>query len=80
MDILSLIGGKAALIGAFAIGCLVWLGTMFKVAFSAGKKSEQVRQAKAESKAVKEARSIDNAVAGNTPDKNREELREWSKQ
>lgn len=49
---IELLGGKAALIGAFAIGCLVWLGTMFKMAFNAGKHSQEAKEGKANAKTI----------------------------
>lgn len=45
----------------------------------AGAKAERAKQAASEAKARDVADEIDDAVAGRTPEENRERLRKWSK-
>ena len=48
-------------------------------AFEAGKTSQKTKQLQADANAMSEAQKIDDAVAGNAPDANREELSKWAK-
>lgn len=64
---LAIMGGLLAVLVAFFKGN------------SRGARLERAKQAEAERKARTIADEIDDAVAGRSPDANREELRKWSK-
>jgi hypothetical protein len=68
--------GKYLAIGGAAL--LAFIAAILK-ARNSGAALERAKQAAAESSAIQEAKRIDEAVAGNSPDKNREELAKWSK-
>lgn len=76
IDILfSLIGGKGALVGILTV--LVGIGAFFLR--SGGKRAERDKQIRERFEAMTEAEKIEQAVAGNTPEQNRAELKKWSK-
>lgn len=61
-----------------AAGGAVLLG-LWKV-YAMGKASQKAKQAQADAAARAEGQRIDDAVAGRTPNDNRERLGKWSKQ
>ena len=64
------------IIGAGVI-ILVFVGTFIKGRLS-GAKLERQKQAASEAKAKSVADEIDDAIAGRSPDANRDELKKWS--
>lgn len=50
--LLSLIGGKATLIGGGIVAILVYFATLFKVGFNAGRNSQLAKEGKANAKTL----------------------------
>lgn len=75
MALLSGLWGRVAGIALAIAGVLAVLAT----AYSKGKAAERAAQKTRDFDAMTEGQKIDEAVAGNAPDANREELRRWSK-
>ena len=63
MDLLSLIGGKAALIGGGIIAALGVLATMFRAMFKAGKDSQLAKEGKANAQTIKDIADANRAAA-----------------
>ena len=63
MDILSLIGGKAALIGGGVLAVLIWLAGMFRMAFKAGSDSQKAKEGKANADTIKDIAKANAAAA-----------------
>jgi hypothetical protein len=78
--LLSLVpgGGITALFAAL-VAFLVGAAGLFIKGRSDGRRDERARQAARERKARTIADEIDDAVAGRSPDDNREELRKWAR-
>lgn len=69
MDLLSLIGGKTALIGAGVVAILTTLAAMFRVAFKAGKDSQLAKEGQANAKTIKAIAKANAAAAAANVDK-----------
>jgi len=76
--LLSLVTGGNGLIAGLVAVLIAVGGAWFK-GRSMGANSERDKQIKRDAEAMDEAQKIEQQVAGNDPDANREELRRWSK-
>jgi hypothetical protein len=76
--LLSLLTGGNGLIAGL-VAALVGAAALFFKGRSMGANSERDKQIKRDAAAMSEAQKIDEAVAGNDPDANRNELKKWSK-
>ena len=75
MALLSGLWGKVAGVALAIAGVLAVLAT----AYSKGKSAERAAQKTRDFEAMTEGQKIDEAVAGNAPEANREELKKWSR-
>ena len=75
MTLLSGLWGKVASWAIAVAGVLAILAT----AYSKGKAAERAAQKSRDYEAMSEAQKIDEAVAGNAPDDNRNELKKWAR-
>ena len=70
LELPILLGGAGA--------AVVGIGAIYVLGRSHGKSGERLRQSEASQHARDEAREIDDAIAGMTPDERRKELLKWS--
>ncbi|MGE9185372.1 hypothetical protein ACQKIA_31220 [Escherichia coli] len=76
--ILSLFTGSNTLVAGLLAVLAAVAAAWFK-GRSSGVRSERDKQVSRDAAAMTEAQKIDEAVAGNTPEANRNELSKWSK-